>query len=203
MEKGASIDWDVVDDMTNRDLLAEYLLQLPRQLWSERDFMDRNFFGYARCGSNEEAIVALIASKAIDLNAYAQGKNAPLHLAAACNLPRAIELLCAAGANVHVRDGGGRTPLDRALAETSWYGDTNVRVLLANGVRLSTVAVVSRCGITPELVAFERGVLRCRSAAVALMRVRRAGKLVRWDKFLLREMAIAVWATRYSKEWQK
>ena len=44
--------------------------------------------------------------------------------------------------------------------------------------------------------------LRCRAAVVAMLRVKRAGKLWMWDKFLLAELALCVWATRYAKEWQ-
>lgn len=101
------------------------------------------------------------------------------------------------------RDNGHFTPIDRALVASTEDGGETTRVLLANGVRLSTVCRSSAIHITSELVKFEQGVLRCRTAAVALMRVKKAGNLWRWDKFLLREMAIAVWATRYSKEWQK
>ena len=56
--------------------------------------------------------------------------------------------------------------------------------------------------ITPELVAFERGVLRCQEAVVAMLRVKRAGKLWMWDKFLLAELALCIWSTRYDKGWQ-
>ena len=54
----------------------------------------------------------------------------------------------------------------------------------------------------PELEAFERGVLRCRAAVVAMLRVKRAGRLLVWDKFLLKQMALDVWATRYDKQWR-
>ena len=75
-------------------------------------------------------------------------------------------------------------------------------MLVANGVRLSTVRKGDRDLTTPELEAFERGVLRCRAAVVALLRVKRAGaRLVRWDKYLLKQMAIDLWMTRCVKEW--
>ena len=77
-----------------------------------------------------------------------------------------------------------------------------MRVLVANGVRLSTVRKDYREVITPELVAFERGVLRCRAAVVAMLRVKRAGQLWMWDKFLLAELAVCIWSTRYAEEWQ-
>ena len=77
-----------------------------------------------------------------------------------------------------------------------------VRVLVANGVRLSTVREGNRPYITPELEAFERGVLRCRAGVMAMLRVKRAGQLWMWDKFLMLEIALSIWATRYDKGWQ-
>ena len=69
-------------------------------------------------------------------------------------------------------------------------------------MRLSTVRKDRREYITPEMVAFERGVLRCRAAVVAMLRVKRAGRLWMWDKFLLLEIAVCLWSTRYDKGWQ-
>ena len=69
-------------------------------------------------------------------------------------------------------------------------------MLIANGVRLSTVCYSNQRRITPRIRAFERGVLRCRAAVAALLSADRIGRL------LLREVAIAVWTTRYSKEWK-
>ena len=97
------------------------------------------------------------------------------------------------GADLRARAANGNTSIDRAL----------VRVLLANGVRLSTVRAHLRPLITPELMAFERGVLRCRAAVVAMLRVKRAsGQLTHWDKFLLLALAACIWASRYDKGWQ-
>lgn len=36
-----------------------------------------------------------------------------------------------------------------------------------------------------------------------MIRVKRAGKLVVWDKFLLKAMALCVWATRSDAAWHK
>ena len=69
-------------------------------------------------------------------------------------------------------------------------------------VRLSTVREDDRHLITPELEAFERGVLRCRVVVVAMLRVKQAGQLWMWNKFLLAELAVCLWSTRYDKRWQ-
>lgn len=109
-----------------------------------------------------------------------------------------LEVLCIAGANLQARSNENFTPIDVALINSfPIYNYETARVLIANGVRLNTVHEPYRRYITKELVAFERRVLQCRSAVVALLCVKRVGKLPCWDKFLLKEIAIAVWATRY------
>ena len=111
-----------------------------------------------------------------------------------------LELLCAAGTDLRARNSNGETPIDVAIrGAPSWC----VHVLVANGVRLSTVREHCRYLITPELEAFERGVLCCRAAVVAMLRVKRAGQLRMWDKFLLLDIALCIWATRYDKGWQR
>lgn len=44
---------------------------------------------------------------------------------------------------------------------------------------------------------YEQRVLSCRLSVVALLMVKRAGSLWKWDKFLVREIAFELWATRY------
>lgn len=106
-------------------------------------------------------------------------------------------VLCATGASLRAT-ASGDAPLDLAVI----HGNGQcARVLLANGVRLSMVREDFRHAISPELKAFERGVLRCRAASVAMLRVKRAGHLVLWDKFLLNQLALDMWATRTDNAW--
>ncbi len=76
-------------------------------------------------------------------------------------------------------------------------------VLVANGARLSTVSYTYRRFITPELVAFERGVLRCRAAVVVLLGLKRRRGDVMWalDRWVVRELCFALWATRTNVQW--
>lgn len=62
-----------------------------------------------------------------------------------------------------------------------------VCVLVANGVRLSTVRDNHRRYITPAMVAFERGVLQWRAAVVVLMGIkrRRGPELWHLDTYLV------------------
>ena len=84
-------------------------------------------------------------------------------------------MLCCRGGIEQSWCGEGQVPAGSASAHRD--GGESVRVLVANGVRLSTVDEDYLEDITPELVACERGVLRCRAAVVAMLRVKRAGQL--------------------------
>jgi hypothetical protein len=53
------------------------------------------------------------------------------------------------------------------------------------------------------LLKFQRGVLRCRSATIAMIRVKRAANLTHVDKNLLIYMALQIWVTRKEDEWQE
>lgn len=187
--------WAGVLAASSVDQLMALLESLPRARWSDRSGAGRTLLHFACISENVAAVVALI-QHGLDVSACDERGWTPAHLAA-LGRPRVLEVLCAAGAQLRGRDRGGLTPLDKALSHI----DTSVEcahVLLANGVRLSTVQGI----VSAELVAFERGVLRCRAAVVAMLRVKRAGQLVRWDRFLLREVALSLWATRCSREWQ-
>jgi hypothetical protein len=66
-------------------------------------------------------------------------------------------------------------------------------------MRLSTVNPKYLARITATLAKFERCVLRCRRAVVAMLRLKKAAKLHHMDKFLMREIGYAIWATRYEE----
>lgn len=206
MTEGSSIDWGAVYRASEDGRLMEVLVKLPRERWTERNNGGCGYtlLHYACQGPNVAAVKVLLQSGLVDVNARNKRGNTPAHSAATCRQPRVLEvLLCAAGADLRARgDFGGYTPIDRALWNAHKDGGESVRVLVANGVRLRTVHTDRLDLITPELEAFERGVLRCRSAVVAMLRVKRAGKLMHWDKFLLREIAFAIWSTRYDTTWQ-
>ena len=137
----------------------------------------------------------------MDVNVRTKWGDTPALFAAVKVQPRVMEVLCAAGADLRACNEDGSSPIELAV----WDAQVNsepVHVLVANGVRLSTVREDRREYITPELEAFERGVLRCRAAVVAMLHVKRAGQLWMWDKFLLAEMAVCIWSTRYDRGWQ-
>ena len=196
------IDWVAFREASDHGQLMKLLAKLPRERWAERSRDGRTLLHCACMGPNVPATVALLQSK-VDVNSRdVMWKWTPAHFAARWMEPRALELLCAAGADLRAQTVVGNAPLDLVFLNAARHGDSTARVLVANGVRLSTVRGNYRGYITRQLEAFERGVLRCRAVVVAMLRVKKAGKLWQWDKFLLREMAYAVWATRYDEEWQ-
>lgn len=175
---------------------------LPRARWTERNPNGWTLLHYACLGDNLAAVEALLA-QGLDVNAQASDGSTPACWASSHTQPQTLEVLCARGAALRAINHHNEAPLDLALLSSRCTGaDDCVRVLLANGVRLNTALEDRHDLITPELAAFERGVLHCRAAVVAMLRVKRAGKLSHWDKFLLALIARDMWMTRHMQEWQ-
>ncbi len=196
--EGPLIDWNAFGEASRGGRFMELFVKLPRELWAERDENGYTLLHHACFGPNVAAVVELLQSGLVDY-------------AASTKQPRVLEALCAADVDLRALTRDGSAPIDGALRNAYKDDGETLRVLVANGVRLSTVNKACykftmperACKlITPELEAFERGVLCCRAAVVAMLRVKRAGQLWMWDKFLLLEMAVCIWATRYDKGWQ-
>lgn len=197
MAEGEPIDWTAfLESIDDAEHFLELLLKLPRNLWAEKYVTGSNLLHVACRGPNVPAVVALLQSGLVDVNARGKLGMTAAHIAAALKQHCVLEMLCAAGADLRAACPSGFTPLDDALSQDICDHGETVHVLVANGVRLSTAHSRYRQYIFPERIAFERGVLRCRAAVVALLSADRIGRLS------LREVVLAVWATRYSKEWQ-
>lgn len=177
---------------------------VPSSRWCERDKHGCVLLHLACWGDNADVVEALIRC-GLDVNTQEDLQETPAHWACVNGQSRVLEMLCAAGADLRAR-AIGATPLDVALenprVEISHMVRQCVAVLVANGVRLSTAR--EQRNVTPTMVAFERGVLSCRSVTAALMSIkrRRVCQLAHVDKFLIREMALAIWATRRDQSWQ-
>lgn len=192
------LDWaGAVASAASGGELMVFLLALPRTRWGEWDMGGRTLLHYACTGPNVAAVTALLA-RGLDVNERDALGWRPVHHAAWNRQTRALELLCAAGASLRLKESQGFTAIDKALMRGS---SSCVRVLMAHGVRLSTVNVTCRHYVTPQLEAFERALLQCRAAVVAMLRVKKPRRLVMWDKYLLALMARDVWATRYDVRW--
>ena len=179
--------------------LMEVLRTLPRTRWTERGPLGATLLHYASIGPNTTAARALLVH-GLDPNArHNTGCNC-VHDAALNAQPHVLEVLCAAGADLRATVSGS-SALDLTFPRSAQCA----RVLVANGVRLSTVREEFRVYITPELEAFERGVLRCRAAVVALLALKRrqcVDTMRQLDRWVVREVGYAVWATRSDRVWQ-
>lgn len=193
----APIDWyGSVRTSARRGRLGAFLVSLPRNRWSERDEIGRSLLDFACWGDNVDAVATLLAHGLSVQCADHADHWSPAQTAAHFAQARVLEVLCAAGATLRAPHDA---PLELALRSPA--SAECARVLVANGVRLHTAQRYRR-NIGVELVALERGVLRCRAAAVAFLSVKRVGKLVGWDRFLLAALAPLVWATRSAHQWQ-
>lgn len=192
------IDWSEAVSLSRSGRLMELLAKLPRALWAEMEPDGTSLLHYACIGDNVAAVVALLMHGKLAVAMRTVTGHTAAILAASYGEPAVLEALCAAGADVRERYE------NVSLLDLALYGNEGcVHVLVANGVRLSTVHDDCRKYITPELWAFERGVLCCRAAVVAMLRVKQVGRLVRWDRFLLVALALDIWATRFRREWQQ
>lgn len=185
--------------LSSRGQLMAVLQELPRTSWSERGSYGWTLLHFAALGDNADAAAALLAH-GVDVNAHDALSRVAAHLAAR-GAASVLKVLCDAGADLRALDTDRVAPLDEALERLPFAHDC-LCVLMARGVRLSTARAESSRFITPEVQAFEWGVLRCRAATIALLRVKRAGRLVLWERFLLVAMARSVWATRCAAVWR-
>lgn len=181
--------------------LMALLDDVPRSHWG--DFgLDATLLHFACTGCNVDAARALIAHGIHPDVLEQRALSTPAHFAASNSQARMLHTLHTAGADLTVVDALSRTPLDVALHNLPEAAGC-VRVLVAHGVRLSSAGEEFCHLITPELRLFERGVLRCRAATVAMLRVKRVGAsaMARWDRFLLAMVARHVWSTRAYSAW--
>lgn len=178
------------------------LEQLPRARWTEQGPGGQMLL-HSACEGNNVAAVATLLAHGVHVDAHTANSGCAAHYAALSSQPRVLELLCAAGADLRATSTAGYSPLDCALIHLPCPDDC-VRVLVANGSRLSDAGARYRGLITPELWAFERGVLSCRAVIVALLGIkrRRGDAMCALDRWVVREACYAVWATRTDKAWQ-
>ena len=182
----------------------QLLSALPQHKWSMLYPHDITLLHLACRKSNPKSVVLLLQTNMIDVNSTtADGWN-PVREAIRARQPRILELLCAAKADLRQKiEGNDLSQIDVALFLNYDKPSTFscAHVFVANGVRLSTVNPQYQCCITFSLYLLERSVLRCRKAVIAILRVKKAGQLCHWDKFLLREIGFAIWATRWDENW--
>lgn len=177
-----------VSNIARQGGLVDWLLSMPRAQWHTL-YWRRYSLIHMAVRAEDERAVRLLLSEGVDANAITEDGEPPIVAAVTHKCTEITQLLCAAGANLRI-NWDGFVLLDFARRESA-------RVLLANGLRLRA----PKFQRDPELAAFERVLLARRSAVAALLLAKRVGRLVSWDKFLLRQVALELWADRMCGEW--
>lgn len=72
------------------------------------------------------------------------------------------------------------------------------RVLILNGLYVPT-RNWTEFTVDESDLETRRGFVHLRQSVVAILNVKKAGNLVRWDRFLLREIALSLWDLRYEQ----
>lgn len=172
--------------------LGKFLSEHPEAEWKALESqLAATLLHYATLGENEAAAVRLIRL-GWDVNARRatiglRPGQRPVESAIQHGKAGVLNVLCLAGADV---DG----VMEAAQEERE---DECAAVLMRHNVRLRP-----EYPITSDMMGLAFGIWCCRKAVIALLRVKRAGNLWQWDKFLLKEVAFAVWSTRMEEEWQ-
>lgn len=175
---------------------------VPRSCWSERYRGGDTLLHIACYGNNVDAAVVLL--ELFHPNVTNWSSCTPAHIAAFHGQPRVLEVLCAAGADVCATTSVNGSPLDLALKSSDPGAADCVRVLLANGVRLAMVSKKDKHSLKPWMLALEKGRILCRSVVVALLGLkRRRLVLPELDRWVVRQIAVAVFATRADPSWQQ
>lgn len=197
------IDWDAVALASRKgELLALLEFGIPRARWSERNKHGATLLHVASLGCNVAAVVKLV-QHGVDVDARDSYQSSACHTAASRGQHQVLRVLCAAGADVTSKAGNGFTALDMAL---KFFGAADcVRVLLAHGVRLSSARKDVQSHVERWMWALESGRARCRAVVVALLALKRRRTVVmrELDRFIVRELAISIFATRTHTAWHK
>lgn len=149
----------------------------------------------------DAAAIASLVQQGADVSAANAFRITPAHFAAISGQVCALEMLLSVGSEASLHDFDGQSVLDFALIHDR---TACVRVLLRHGVRLETVSDSVARKIQPWMWALQQGRANCVAAVVALLGVkrRRSPALRRWDRFLVREVAFALFATRADSAWE-
>jgi hypothetical protein len=156
------------------------------------------FYDACRLGDKQTFINFLKRDPSLINFEFNSGRTT-VHMAVIWFQPEILECLCVFDANLTSCDNIGYTALYYNILSVGPKSDACFRILVANGVRLRNLSHDPLNCVSPWQRNFERGVLRCRRAVVAMLRVKKAAKLHHVDKYLMREIGYAIWATRYDE----
>lgn len=200
----SEIDWDSLDASSRRSRLIQHLeAHVPRELWDQRNADGWSLMHLACRQRDGSDVRALLTRGYADVDACTDSGWTPLHLAVSFQHPLVVQQLCRAGADVRRVTGRGHTALEMAVMSSA---QGCVVALLRQGERLETVSPTLERSVARLMhlqEAVDRGCARCRRVVVALLGLkrRRGPALSIVDRWVVREIAFAVLATRFDAAW--
>lgn len=175
-----------------RGALHEYLASIPRDKWTEQVPPYKDTFIHIAVRLRD--IVAIDMLIPVCLNIQDHLGNTPLH--EACNWcdDNIISMLCAAGANVHIKNESGKTPFD--ICCRGGRNHEAAPLFMLYGFRLSSAR--KETVISEYLYKLESLILKHRSLVYAILFIaKNKSRDYRWDRFLLHGIARQVWELRF------
>lgn len=143
-------------------------------------------------GNNLKACKTLI-HHGLDVNATTSQLFTPLIVSVMVGIPENVELLLQANADSRRITDVGVDAWDLIISGTKNSFECG-KVLLMHNIDTTK-------SLPPDLAKLQQGIRRCKLVTIAMIRVKRAGKLHHWDKYLLIFMACQIWSTRDHKNW--
>lgn len=194
--------WKIFEDASVEHGLLSALAAhgVAPERWSGlRGTQGRTLLHLAANEGDDAAVLALLRAGVDGSLADSNGET-PVHWAAWEGKYNALQLLVVAGARLSLRSITNMTSLDHALSSPQSI-DSCGALLISNGARLS--ALTKSTAVPSWAVLLERGVLMCRGVVTALLGIkrRRVDALHAIDRWVVREIGWAIWATRVDKAW--
>jgi len=176
----------------------EMIMNIPDSEINTLDEFGLSLLHIAIMKECKDLVKFLIIHRKVDVNIKNRNGNTPLHLAVMYANIYIIKILTTVNnIDFNLVNNENATPLDIAFHYFKYF-----TLLIANGARLKTLNKRHKDQIKPNLIAFENGVLKCRSAVVSMLALKRRGLFKNQCRFIIREISIAIWSTRCDPEWQ-
>jgi hypothetical protein len=192
---------DVLKAMEERRII-EFFSAIPREAlrYARDNTTNRNLARFALDFNDNILLKFLYDNDAIDYTSRFEDGSTLLHLAARDLNLYAIKLLFVLGADVSITTNYGASSFAVSLCHAV-LNFSVPKFFVANGQRLQNHNFKKYGGANAKLhlIPYEKHVLNVRKYVVTLLALkrRRITTMVHLDRFLMKELAWAIWSTRY------